>query len=241
MAASKKHTMNDNEDFVNVVFPGLVKKNKADNKFEINSVEVNNQIYHFSGFNLNCIEPKNTLLNPHTNELKKKIDNTSFVLKYLEPIENFSLIIDYINGYSIENFEDIFQQNFKKLDEFLCILIKLGFNNLKHKLQQMYPLLIINGKCFVISKKLINTLEPNNSLFLEDRKINQNTFSHFRDKIIFEEYLINYIRGTQTLQETINKIKNLSTKIEGKYTTLKIKDDLVYFKLYNLLSHIDKC
>ena len=155
--------------------------------------------------------------------------------------EQWQLVIDYINGYSIENFEDIFQQNFKKLDEFLCILIKLGFNNLKHKLQQMYPLLIINGKCFVISKKLINTLEPNNSLFLEDRKINQNTFSHFRDKIIFEEYLINYIRGTQTLQETINKIKNLSTKIEGKYTTLKIKDDLVYFKLYNLLSHIDKC
>lgn len=240
------------EEYVQVVFTNLIKKSKTNDcteqsilvqecgngsvgkcKFEASGVIVNGHTYHFSLKSLIEKEPSNNLLNIHAGEIKKRVNEGNHTIEYMEPIPDFNLIIDYINGYNYEDFEKVFKTDYHRVERFRLLLTKLGITNLIIKLDWLYPLLNINGIRHTVSRKFINTLEPHNHLF--------DGSSHFRDYELFNEYLRNYLLGKKTLIEAadyIDKLKqkqseNSNTKDYG-YTLAKIESDLIYYGLEKL-------
>ena len=85
--------------------------------------------------------------------------------------------------------------------------------------------------------EFINILEPSNELFFDSRRLSNNTYMHFRDRDIFNEYFRDYLLGKKTLLEAseyINKLKQPEQINTEGYTLAKIENDLYYYGLYKL-------
>jgi hypothetical protein len=254
---SKKHIMNEEpEEYVQVVFTNLIKKSRTTDskeqsmsnnkpnqvgnqvdKFESSGVIVNGKVYHFNLKSLIEKEPTNNLLNIHSGEIKKRVNKENHTIEYMEQIPDFNLVIDYINGYSPINFNKIFNTDYSRFERFRLLLAKLGMSNLILKLDSQYPLLNINGIMQIVSREFINILEPSNELFFDSRRLSNNTYMHFRDRDIFNEYFRDYLLGKKTLLEAaeyINKLKQPEQINTEGYTLAKIENDLYYYGLYKL-------
>ena len=246
-----KHKTND-EDMVQVIFTNLVKNKKQkleqELKFRntntstntITGVSVARILYHFSENALYEKEPNNMLMNPNKNNLKKSINPNTHTLEYVEDIPDFNLIIDYINGYDVNEFHKVFKQNYTRVADFKIVISRFGFTNLLTKMDFLYPLININGMLVNVSRRYIENLEPNNNLINVSQQSESNVFTHFRDREIFREYLLEYIQGKENINQTIDKIKILENT-ENKYKYSKLESDLLYYgfdRLRNKLSYI---
>ena len=256
---SKKHIMNEEpEEYVQVVFTNLIKKSKTNDckeqsqtvqecgngsgsvgkcKFEASGVIVNGHTYHFNLKSLIEKEPSNNLLNIHAGEIKKRVNEGNHTIEYMEPIPDFNLIIDYINGYDYKDFDKVFKMDYSRYERFRLLLTKLGMTNLIIKFDWLYPLLNINGIRHTVSRKFINTLEPYNHLF--------DGSSHFRDYELFNEYFRDYLLGKKTIiavAANIFKLKQKQEEKDNNYTFAKISEDLDYYGLSNLKKQVlDSC
>jgi hypothetical protein len=155
----------------------------------------------------------------------------------MEQIPDFNLVIDYINGYSYKNFDKVFNNDYARFKSFRFLLAKLGMSNLILKLDALYPLLNINGIMQIVSREFISKLEPSNELFCDSRRLSNNTYIHFRDRNIFNEYFRDYLLGRKTLTEAadyINKLKQVEQINTEGYTLAKIENDLHYYGLEKL-------
>jgi hypothetical protein len=280
-----KHTLDTldtiDEDIVQVVFTNLVKpintntntntntittksNQKANKRIRLDEfagVIVNGIIYHFNGKDLYEKEPGNCLLNVHSAEYRKHVNKNNNLIEYLDKLPDFGLAIDYINGYSYKNFEEIFNTNYSKYQEFRAMLVKLEFTNLLNLLDNLYPLVNINGIMVIVSRHFINSIEPGNKL-LDPAKMHPNkTYTHFRDRNLFNKYFLDYFIGTKTQKDTANTINDIrksicsntgdtgdtssntkiaSNKDEIKYLLTKINNDIDYYGLCNLIAEINK-
>ena len=257
----KKHFMNEEtEECVKIVFTNLIKKSKTNDYRDISQsyqeassagksgattessgVIVNGKVYHFNLKSLLEKEPTNNLLNIYSGEIKKRVNNGNHTIEYMEQIPDFNLVIDYINGYNYKDFEKVFKTDYARIKNFHLLLTKLGMKNLVAKLYWLYPLLNINGIMHTVSREFINTLEPQNNLFDVSRRLSSNTYSHFKDRELFNEYFREYLLGKKTLIEaaaTINKLKQIEICNTEGYTLAKIENDLWYYGLEKLQNQV---
>jgi hypothetical protein len=251
--------LNNVDEYVQVAFTNLVQPNKRlkltstmankkhdkhdkydkYDKFEMLGVIIYGRLYRFSAICLYKLEPNNTLMNPHSIEFKKRINPSNHTLEYMEPMQDFELIIDYINGYNIDCFEKIFKNNYSRIDNFKIMVSELSMINLLSKMDYYYPILNINGMLVNISRKYIMNLEPHNKLLNISHQSENNVFTYFRDYNIFQDYFLEYIQGKKTKTETITKIENLKNYENYKnneYIISKINNDIAYYGFDNLLN-----
>ena len=261
---SKKHNMNEEpEEYVQVVFTNLIKKCKTNNykepepipapdsicKFQPSGIIVNSHTYHFNLKSLIEKEPTNNLLNIHSGEIKKRVNEDNHTIEYMEYLPDFNLIIDYINGYNYKNFNKVFKTEYSRYERFHLLLTKLGMTNLIAKLELLYPLLNINGSVRTFSTGFISTIEPYNHLFDSSSRQLGNKYSHFRDNELFNTYFRDYLLGKKTLIEAAEYINILKQKQTQKqveisniedygYTLAKIESDLYYYGLSQLREQV---
>jgi hypothetical protein len=270
---SYKRQSHDDEELVQIVHTSLVKsKNNSSkkfkkvsqeslssNKFDILGVIVSDKLYHFSSQRLYDQEPDNTLMNSHSGEYKKRVKANNHIIEYLEPMQDFNLVIDYINGYNPNEFHLVFQLDYPRIEDFKIMVSELGFTNLLKIMDYSYPLANINGLLVNLSRQYIRELEPECKILELSNESECNVFTHFRDRELFREYLLEYIQGKKTRKQTTDRIiaklitpnTNIETgietgietkiKIENKtristnnYILAKLKRDLCYFG-FNIL------
>jgi hypothetical protein len=210
-------------------------------KFEILGVIVDSRMYRFSSNKLYDLEPNNTLMNLHSGEFKKRINPRNHTLEYLQPMTDFNLVIDYINGYDANEFQKIFKQNYSRVDDFKIMVSELNMINLLKIMDYNYPVLNINSLLVNISRKYVMYLEPHNIFLNLSYMSVSNVFTHFTDKDIFYEYFLEYIQGKSNSSQVINKIKELeiNKSNENDYKLAKIKHDLRFYSLFNLRQKIE--
>jgi hypothetical protein len=208
----------------------------VEDKFEILGVIVNSLIYRFSSKKLYDLEPTNTLMNLHSGEFKKRINSRNHTLEYSQPMPDFNLVVDYINGYDANHFEKIFQQHYSRVDDFKIMISELGMINLLKIMDYNYPVLNINSLLVNVSRKYIMYLEPQNRFLNLSIMSSPNVFTHFTDKEVFYEYLLDYVQGKSFINKIIEKLKELEANNtpESKYKLSKIEQDFRYYGLFNL-------
>ncbi len=242
------------EDFVQVVYTNLVKaKNpkttttcNTNKPVEFAGVFANGLVHHFNATSLFEKEPDNNLMNIHVGNYKKRVNFDNHTIEYLESLPDFGLVVDYINGYDYKNFEKVFQTDYARYEDFRIMLSKLGFKNLLANMDELYPLLNINGVILTVSAGYINSLEPGNKLFALDKQQSRNVYVHFRDRDFFNLYFRNYLLGKKSLQEVVDigtigtigtiGIWNTSDSKLQEYSYSKLEDDMKYYGLNKLLT-----
>ena len=227
----------DGDDLVQVVFTNLIKPKKPKlegTNFEFRSIIVAGKEFTFNANRLYELEPSNTLLNPNSAEYKKRINPSNHILEYIEPLPDFTLIIDYLNGYHVNKFALYFKKDYLRVQDFKIMVKHLGMTNLLSQIEYLYPLLNINSMLVNLSRYFIMNLEPDNKLF-DKSNISHlpNVYCHFTDKDLFHEYLQDYIQGKNTTSQTIHKIKQQKDN-GNNYLISKIENDIIIYGLLNL-------
>lgn len=243
MATGKKHLLDNNDDeLVQVIYTNLVKKKNTKPSDSINNnakfagVLVNGLVYHFNASTLFAKEPTNNLLNIHAGEYRKHANRHNHTIEYIDSLPDFNLAVDYINGYDYNNFEKVFHSDYARYEEFRIMLTKLEFTNLLGHMDELYPLLNINGVIVTVSARLINLLEPNNKLFDMARMQSRYVYIHFRDRELFTTYFRDYLLGKKSRKETMDLINSIRPGYYAgddskyrNYLLAKLEDDIRYY------------
>jgi len=270
---SKKHYLDD--ELVKTSFENLIKKPKTDStKVEIitnNSVncsvnagrpiywiEVNNKTYQIDKQKLDELEPNTLLLNINKVDFNTKFDDRTNTLIYLDKLDYFDLIFDYLQGYSVDNIRYIFngyENNFDDnleckqisiLKKFIVLVKNLEMYNLLDKIYNIYSFIHIDNFKILCNQCTIYTIEPCNMLLEQEYKLfnSQQCFYHNRDVNIFKKYFMKYILGLQDLKTTITQILKIrdtpehQNKQEKQYEFHKVLNDIEYYKFNNLFNKI---
>jgi len=238
------------------------KKQKPNHCDFIGYIRVNDIVYFINTTQLKDLEPDNILINQNETIFKTIVNKSSNVLEYLEPIENFDIIIDYIKGYNISNNleslrYEIFKNKsinsdicYKKFNDIITrlksLITKLKMFKLLIKVNDMYRTIHIDNETFIISVKYLECKEPNNTLL--DSCVSIGEFDSeryiFRDLHIFKTYFYNYIIGYTSVTELVTQMnefkKNIITCQNDKLKYLKICDDIKYYNFHNLINLLSK-
>lgn len=252
----------DNDEFVQVIHTNLVKPTNNNCKkfkktvssapsividsstdtskeYDVLGLLVSGKCYYFSSQRLYDHEPDNTLMNPHSGEYKKRINPENHTIEYLEPLRDFNLVVDYINGYNPAEFHLVFQVDYPRIEDFKIMVSELGFTNLLKIMEYWFPLVSINGMLVNCSRHYITELEPQTTILAIGNETERNVFTHFRDRELFQDYLLEYIQGKKTRKQTGIKITSLiNTEDKNKYILSKIEKDLRYFGFSKLLNEV---
>jgi len=205
----------------------------------IRCIQINNIIYFIDADKLLLLEPSTILINYDTNEYSTKYNSYKDTLEYLEPVKFFSIINDYIKGYTLHKLLEHFHlQNDGKLQKNISILIetatRLKLFNLVMQVASLYPIIAIDNKEYMISFIKLKELEPYTNLL---KLINQHHDQHYhnirllRDDEIFSTIVFPYIMGYSTRCEIIQKIHEFEI-----HTVMynKICDDIRFYNLVEL-------
>uniref|UniRef100_A0A6C0HN21 Uncharacterized protein n=1 Tax=viral metagenome TaxID=1070528 RepID=A0A6C0HN21_9ZZZZ len=207
----------------------------------IRCIQINNIIYFIDADKLLVLEPSTILINYDTNEYSTKYNSYKDTLEYLEPVKFFSIINDYIKGYTLHKLLEHFHlQNDGKLQKNISILIetatRLKLFNLVTQIAALYPIIAIDDKEYMISFIKLKELEPYTNLL---KLINQHQHQHqdynnirlLRDGEIFSTIVFPYIMGYSTRCEIIQKIHEFEL-----HTVMynKICDDIRFYNLVEL-------
>jgi hypothetical protein len=120
---STKHYLDD--ELVRTSFENLIKKPRTDftkpdtiTNDSVNGsvnagrliywIEVNKKIYQIDKQKLDESEPNTLLLKINKVDFNTKFDDKTNTLIYLDKLDYFDLIFDYLQGYSVENIQYIF-------------------------------------------------------------------------------------------------------------------------------------
>ena len=273
-----KHYLDD--ELVQTSFENLVKKPrvdsaKADTKIDASAednggtgkfiyfIEVNGKVYNISKPKLDKLEPKSILLKINEVEFHTKFNENIETLVYLDKLNHFELIFDYLQGYPVENiqyifngkennFDDIDEQRkqYSNLDKFITLVHRLKMYNLLDKIYGLYSYIYIYDFAILCNKNTITKIEPENTLLNPQNKYYlKHYFYHNRNINIFKKYLMKYILGLQDLQTTITNILKLRDGIAGdtpehqnkqekKYEFQKVLNDIEYYGFNILLKKI---
>ena len=279
---NKKHYPDD--ELVRTSFENLIKKPKVDTKpdtitngsvsvsvdVSVNAgggqliywIEVNNKIYQIDKLKLDALEPKTLILNINKIDFNTKFDDKTNTLIYLDKLDYFDLIFDYLQGYSVENIQYIFngyENNFddnleckqknSNLEKFIVLVIKLKMYNLLEQIYKIFSYIRIDNFRIMCNRNTMNKIEPSNTLLKPQYKLFNSQhclFYHNRDVNIFKKYLMKYILGLQDLKNTITQILKLrdtpehQNKQEKQYEFHKVLNDIEYYGFNNLFNKI-KC
>lgn len=277
---SNKHYLDD--ELVQTSFENLIKKPKTDStKVEtitngsincsincsvtaggvqlIYWIEVNNKTYKIDKQKLDELEPNTLLLNINKVDFNTKFDDKTNTLIYLDKLDYFDLIFDYLQGYTVENIQYIFngyENNFDDnlkckqisiLKKFIVLIIKLKMYNLLDKIYNIYSYIHIYNFKIICNRNTMNKIEPSNTLLQPQYKLfnsQQCFFYHNRDVNIFKKYFMKYILGLQDLKTTITQILIIrdtpehQNKQEKQYEFHKVLNDIEYYKFNNLFNKI---
>ena len=268
-----KHYLDD--ELVQTSFENLVKKPRVDSakvdttveddistgKF-IYFIEVNGKVYNISKPKL---EPKSILLKINEIEFRTKFNENTETLVYLDKLDYFELIFDYLQGYPVENIQYIFngnENNFddtienkknSNLEKFILLVHRLKMYNLLDKIYELYSYIYLYDFAILCNKNTITKIEPENILLSPQYKYHlKHYFYHNRDINIFKKYFMKYILGLQDLQTTITNLLKLrdsgagaedtpenQTKKEKQYEFHKVLNDIKYYRLNILLKKIN--
>ena len=205
----------------------------------ITCIQINNVIYFIDAEKLLELEPSTILINYDTNEYSTKYNSRKDTLEYLEPVKFFSIINDYIKGYTLHKLLEHFHlQNDGKLQKNISILIetatRLKLFNLVMQIAKLYPIIAIDDKEYMISFIKLKELEPYTNL-LKLINQHQDQYQHnirlLRDGEIFNSVVYPYIMGYSTRCEIIQKIHEFEM-----HTVMynKICDDIRFYNLVEL-------
>lgn len=214
------------------------KKQKVEKECKVSVVKVNNKNYYFNIDDVLEKEPNTNLFNPHSVAFNTKYI-TNEILEYLTPIKYFDIISDYLHGYNINNLIDRINNNQlqKTIGDLLIHLAILKMTNLYEKINDNFPIIMIESKMFMINKQKLNKLEPDNLLFEKSIKITESKIRYlFRDLDIFKTYIYDYINGFVNLMDTVELIKKCKELDNKLYN--KIIEDIEYYSLKKLLKHV---
>ena len=278
-----KHYLDD--ELVQTSFENLVKKPrvhsvktdtnvyaKVDTSAEDNGgtgkfiyfIEVNGKVYNISKPKLDKLEPKSILLKINEVEFNTKYNENNETLEYLDKLDYFELIFDYLQGYPVENIQYIFngkennfddtieqRKQYSNLDKFITLVHRLKMYNLLDKIYGLYSYIYIYDFAILCNKNTITKIEPENTLLnpQNNKYYLKHYFYHNRDINIFKKYLMKYILGLQDLQTTITNILKLrdgsdgdtpehQNKQEKKYEFQKVLNDIEYYGFNILLKKI---
>ena len=207
----------------------------------ITCIQINNVIYFIDADKLIELEPSTILINYDTNEYSTKYNSRKDTLEYLEPVKFFSIINDYIKGYTLYKLIEHFHlQNDGKLQKNISILIetatRLKLFNLVMQIAKLYPIIAIDDKEYMISFIKLKELEPyTNLLKLINQHQDQDQYQHnirlLRDGEIFSTIVFPYIMGYSTRCEIIQKIQTFEI---NTVMYNKICDDIRFYNLVEL-------
>ena len=202
----------------------------------ISRIKVNGSLHYINAAKLLELEPDTILITWDSFEYNTKYNTPSNTLEYLDTINFFPLINDYIKDYtphklletlSTDKIHKTLTTNITKLIE-TVVRLKL-YNLLKH-INALYPSITIDDKQFTINIAKLKELEPYNILQKKIQTINSQQYL-FRDCEIFTNIIHPYILGNVMHSETVQKINMLeSDGIMYK----KICDDLRFFNFVEL-------
>lgn len=273
-----KHYLDD--ELVQTSFENLVKKPrvdsaKADTKAEDNRgtgkfiyfIEVNGKVYNICKPKLDELEPKSILLKINEVEFHTKYNENNETLEYLDKLDYFDLIFDYLQGYPVENIQYIFngkennfddtieqRKQYSNLDGFITLVHRLKMYNLLDKIYGLYSYIYIYNFEILCNKNTITKIEPENILLNPQNKkyYLKYYFYHSRNINIFKKYLMKYILGLQDLQTTITNILKLrdsgagaedipehQNKQEKQYEFQRVLNDIAYYGFNILLKKIN--
>ena len=217
-------------------------------------IQINNKVYQINKQMLDSMEPDNILLHINTNEFNTEYNANTETLIYNEKIENINLIIDYLQGYTIDITTIMFDGNennfttnqLSELQRFIILASRLKMNNLHKNLQCKYPTVFIDNYEIILNTNNISAIEPNNTLLITPIKQqyvnnNCNYYHHYRCAAIFKCYLAKYILGIENINYTANNIIMMNSNKSEKnkqYEYNKILEDLKYYKFDNLLNRV---
>lgn len=214
---------------------------------KISYIKYDSQVYSINCTTLESKEPDNILCNIYSKEYNTKFDGYTSILEYCEPIFGFNYIIDYMCNYNINCFTLIFQnKETTELLKFKDTLVRLKFNNFLAKINSFYPIIKIGNYERLITKRIINFCEPNNTLFNDKYKTYSEGYEYYhnRDAEIFNEWLLPYLKCEISVLIAAARIVNLlklTCQIENKeYKYHKIVCDIEYYHLLNLRKTIIK-
>jgi hypothetical protein len=191
-------------------------------------------------------------------DFNTKFDDRRNTLIYLDKLDYFDLIFDYLQGYPVKNIQYIFngyENNFDDnleckqisiLTKFIVLVIKLEMYNLLDKIYNIYSFIHIDNFKILCNQCTIYTIEPCNMLLEQEYKLfnSQQCFYHNRDVNIFKKYFMKYILGLQDLKTTIIQILKIrdtpehQNKQEKQYEFHKVLNDIEYYKFNNLYNKI---
>ena len=203
----------------------------------ISRIKVNGIIYHINANKLKELEPDTILIRWDAAEFSTKHNLFEDAIEYLDPIDNFQIIIDYIKGYELSTVLEPLRVGNLHLNiaKIITTIKRLKMNNLLEQVNALYPKIIIDGKELTLSIELMATLEPHNMVMLKVQNIN-GKYHLFRDYKIFTEILHPYLTATKTIADTFIEIRNTKTKDITEFN--KICDDLRYFNLVEMWKKI---
>ena len=271
-----KHYLDD--ELVQTSFENLVKKprvtsakvdtfasaedNGGTGKF-IYFIEVNGKLYNISKPKLDELEPKSILLKINEVKFNTKYNENTETLVYLDKLDYFDLIFDYLQGYSVENIQYIFngkennfddtdeqRKKYSNLDRFMTLVHRLKMYNLLDKIYELYSYIYLYDFTILCNRNTITKIEPENTLLNPQHKYYlKNYFYHNRDINIFKKYLMKYILGLQDLQTTIGNLLKprdggavdtleQQNKTEKQYEFQKVLNDIEYYGFNILLKKI---
>lgn len=266
---SDKHYLDD--ELVQISFENLIKKSKVNTKPDtlnaekiIYWIKVNSKIYNINKQKTDELEPKTILLKINEVEFKTKFDDKTDTLIYLDKLDYFDLIFDYLQGYSVENIQYIFNgkenefycndninvecKQISNLEKFIILVHRLKMYNLLEQIYKIFSYIRIDDFTFICNKNTINKIEPNNTLLSLSKKYYlKNHFYHNRDINIFKKYFMKYILGLQDLQTTVTNLLKLrdgrdtpehQNKQEKQYEFYKVLNDIEYYGFKNLFNKI---